>query len=67
MKVKDLKDILNEYKDNDDLYLIVRNDLGLTVKGAVTNNKVHEHYLHPKGDIVHLWLDYKENEGQTFK
>jgi len=62
MRVKDLQGILSKYKDNDNLYLIVRNDLGKTVRGAVTNNTVHEHYLHPKGDTVHLWLDYKEGE-----
>ncbi len=60
MKVKDLKAILNRYEGSDDLYLLLENGYGRTVRHAIECNKVARHYSHPDNQKeVHVWLGWE--------
>ena len=68
MKVKDLRAILNRYKGSDELYLLLENGYGKTIRHAISMNKVERHYSHNerhyshKADDqneVHVWLGWK--------
>ena len=61
MKVKDLRAILNRYKGSDDLYLLLEDGYGKTVRHAISSNRVERHYLHKEDDQneVHVWLGWK--------
>lgn len=62
MKVKDLRAILDKYKESDDLYLLLENGYGKTIRHAIISNRVDRHYSNKEDDQdeVHVWLGWQE-------
>lgn len=62
MKVKEMKEILNKYPDEADLYLLLENGYGKTSRHSIDCNKVVRHYLNAVLCEVHVWLGWRESD-----
>ena len=62
MKVKEMKEILNKYPDEADLYLLLENGYGKTWRDSIGSNRVDRHYLNAVLCEVHVWLGWRESD-----